>query len=230
MNRRRYRIRRIGGLVVGIGIGTVVAAIPWIAWADPFPPPFDPNDIAISFNGMTLFQVGSATATSGAGDFAFADGAGSTALAGVSNSGQFDSAVAYGTDSIANTEQGDFNSAFADGDHSDAVAGGGTLNFTSNGDFASAVGTHTTAIAVALTAPSHNDVASVFDPFGSLGSTAEAIDGNFDLAAVVGDDSLAKAGSIGNFDLSEVFGNALDSTTATGGNFLTDILSALFSL
>jgi hypothetical protein len=85
-------------------------------------------------------------------------------------------------------------------------------------------------LAVALTAPSHNDVAMVFDPFGSMGSIAEAEDGNFDLASVLGDDSLAKAGIIGNFDLSEVFGNALESTTATGGNFLTAILTALFSL
>jgi hypothetical protein len=224
------RIRRIGGLAVGLGIGAAVAAMPWVARADPFPPPFDPNDIALSIDGMTILQLGTATATSGTGDFAFADGAGSTALAGEAGSGQFDTAFAYGADSIANAAQGDFDSATAYGAFSDAVAGGGTLNFSSNGDFASAVGTHSTAFAVALTAPSHNDVASVFDPFGSMGSTADAQDGNFDIASVLGDDSLAKAGFIGDFDLSEVFGNALDSTTATGGNFLTAILTALFSL
>ncbi|MGH3967382.1 MAG: hypothetical protein ACRDTV_04490, partial [Mycobacterium sp.] len=55
----------------------------------------------------------------------------------------------------------------------------------------------------------NNDIATVFDPFATVGSTATA-------------------GAIedfpGNFDLGAVFGDMLHSFAAVGGNFLVDIL------
>ena len=50
---------------------------------------------------------------------------------------------------------------------------------------------------------SSNDIAMVFDPFGTTGSEALA--------------------GIGNFDLAEAFGDMLHAL-ATSGNFLADIL------
>ena len=117
------RIRRIGGLAVGLGIGTALATIPWIALADPFPPPFDPNNYAVSMDGMTLFQVGSAHAFSAFGDFAIADGADSDASA----IGFGDAASAYGPNSFAQaggSEGGrSFDFASAEGSNSTAFAG-----------------------------------------------------------------------------------------------------------
>jgi hypothetical protein len=51
-----------------------------------------------------------------------------------------------------------------------------------------------------------NDIAYIFDPFGTNGSYANSGDG-------------------GNYDLSAVFGDHLSSSSATGGNLLYDILS-----
>jgi hypothetical protein len=70
------RLGRLGMLAVGLGMGAAVASTPGIASADPFS--FDFNDIAISFDGTSLLQEGTASAHSGtAGEFnfAFADGA-----------------------------------------------------------------------------------------------------------------------------------------------------------
>jgi hypothetical protein len=133
------------------------------------------------------------------------------------------------------------------------------LTTTGEGNFdrASADGTDTHAVAGA----GNGDVATVFDPTGTVGSEAEAIYGNGDLASVVGDHSTAYAGGVlgllgnddvasvvdptgtlgstavagfnigdtaaGSFDLASVSGDGLSSTTATGANFLTDLLSAL---
>ena len=97
----------------------------------------------------------------------------------------------------------------------------------SNGDFGAALGNYAEAEAgVFTTVPSQNDVALVFDPSGTLGSTAQAGDGNLDLASVFGDNSTALAGEPGNFDLASAFGDGLNAT-ATGGNFVTDILPSL---
>ncbi|MCV7258197.1 hypothetical protein [Mycobacterium shimoidei] len=74
------RSDRLGGLAVAVVVGAAAAAIPTTASADPFAP-FDPNNFAISIDGFTLFQVGTAHATSGIGDFAIADGDGSDAVA-----------------------------------------------------------------------------------------------------------------------------------------------------
>jgi len=105
----------LGMLAVGLGVGAAVAHSP-VASADPFS--FDPNDIAISFDGHTLFHEGNATADTTTGDYslAIADGNGAGAFA-------------YGTD----------GSAFADGSDANAISAGGT------GDVAVADGTEAVA-------------------------------------------------------------------------------------
>ncbi|MGA8329142.1 MAG: hypothetical protein WB777_07605 [Mycobacterium sp.] len=103
-------IARLGVLAVGLGIGTAVA--PGIASADsstdwlsnvsgaaaiPVLPTSDLN-LAISVDGYSLLQEGTASATSGTGDFAiaFGDGADASALGGFG-----DVATAAGTDAVA---------------------------------------------------------------------------------------------------------------------------------
>ncbi len=84
-------IGRIGILGVGLGIGAALASMPGIAAADPTPDPniygaidasvlqkdfpaADPTSIAISIDGVPLLHEGSASATSGSGEFAIAVG------------------------------------------------------------------------------------------------------------------------------------------------------------
>ena len=246
-------IARLGMLAVGLGIGVAVASSPGIATADSSTdwlasidslvaggglPALATTtlDYQISIDGMDLFPTvgNTATATSGMGDIAIAIGDGSKANAGAGDAfgqtlapGQFDTAFAVGTNSFASAGQGDFNNAFADGTGS--VAGvGGFQGILSNGDWASAIGPNTDAEAGVFNVASQNDGALVFDPFGTLGSTALAGDGNVDLAAVFGDGSMADVGFPGSYDLGLVFGDGLTSSAAQGGNFLIDVLPSLF--
>jgi hypothetical protein len=178
------RIARLGVIGIGLSIGAAVAATPGIASADLFPPPFDPNDFAISLNGMTLFQVGSATATSGLGDFAIADGAGSNAVAD-GGFGDFASADGSGSFAAAGSDAAgatgnNFDSASAFGDGTIAEAG-----FNGSGDSASVVG---------------NDAVSFV-----------GFNGSFDSVSAVGNDTLAEAGlgtvaAPANFDFASVWG------------------------
>jgi hypothetical protein len=218
--RRAKAIGRLGTLAIGLGIGAALAASPGIASAAP--------DIDISFDGVDLFHTPGHTAEafSGTNDFAIAIGTNSIAHAGDAiGPGQFDTAIADGTNSDAFALRGMFDNAFANGTQSSAFAGGEAGGLTSNGDFASAFGPATDAAAGADGAtPSANDVALVFDPFGTHFTSAFAEGGTFDWASVFGDNSLAETGLGGNFDLAEIFGNGFDSTIATGANFLYDIL------
>jgi hypothetical protein len=214
-------IGRIAGLAVGLGIGAALAAMPGTASAVPDVPPFDPNDLAISVDGFTLFQTGTATATSGIGDIAIADGAGTEAIA----SGgifPFDFALAYGH-ALADAAGGSFDSATAVGNGVDAFA----IGFA---DLASVSGDNAEAKAV----DGIGDVATV-DNTGSAfdqaisGGTSFPDLGYFDIASVIGTGSTADSGinimtnALGNFDLAAAFGDMLHAV-ATGGNFLTDIL------
>jgi hypothetical protein len=202
------------------------------------------TDFDISIWGIDLFHSGStAHATSVFGSMAFAFGDNSTAIAGgvgdtafanggglanagYSLPGQFDTAFANGVGSVADSGYGNFDSAFANGAASDAIAAGNSTNL-SDGDFASAFGPHTGAVAGSFGSPSANDLAMVFDPFGTLGSTAEAGSGSFDLSSIVGDDDLAHAGFGGSSDVASVFGDHLSSLTAVGHDFLSDFLNGL---
>jgi hypothetical protein len=210
------RIGRLAGLAVGLSIGAALAATPGVASADDFQINIDGMDLfpaegntATATAGMGDIAIAfgdgaNATAVDGSGDYAFADGTDSTADVGVGN---FDYASAMGDGSVAGGGYGNFDTAIANGTDSGALAGGGSL-LTSNDDFAFAWGPH--AIAGAGDSfgnyPNGNDIAAVFDPFGTAGSSAYATDGNFDLAAA--------------------FGDMLHALTAVGNN-LVDILPSL---
>jgi hypothetical protein len=58
-----------------------------------------------------------------------------------------------------------------------------------------------------------NDVATVFDPFGTVGSDAYA--------------GASDPGEPGSFDLASVFGDGFEAH-ATGANYLVDIFPTLF--
>lgn len=255
--RHAKSICRVSGLAVGLGIGAAGSATPWIAYADDAWPQPDPSiaadvgfllpsnpaaagDIAISVDGFTLFQQGTATATSGMGDIAiaiganssasalggwfdsaFADGAGSVASVGF---GTVDSAFANGVGAVANAGFGNFDAAsangngslaaaeFGNGDLATALGNGSTAEaWFGNSDLASVLGDNSAAIAggTSATVLGNNDIATVFDPFGTVGSTATA-GGVEDFP--------------GNFDLGAVFGDMLNSLHAVGGDLLVDIL------
>lgn len=240
------RIGRLSVLTIGLGIGAAMATAPGIASADVFPPPFDPNNFAISIDGITLFQVGTAHATSGLGDFAIADGAGSDAsafggifdfasadgagsfaIAGQGDPGEtgsFDSASAVGTDSRAEAGlTGSFDSASSTGNDSFALAG-----FFGSGDSASAVGNDTLAEAGLGTAsaPANFDFASDLTNFTTVPNVATVLaeGGSNDVAFVVDPfgaiGSEAFAGFGGNFDLAGAFGDNFDINS-----ILSDFLS-----
>jgi hypothetical protein len=228
------RMGRLSVLTIGLGIGAAMATAPGIASADVFPPPFDPNNFAISIDGIT-FQVGTAHATSGMGDFAIADGAGSdasafggifdfasadgtgsVAIAGQGDPGEtgsFDSASAVGIDSRAEAGlTGSFDSASSTGNDSFALAG-----FFGSGDSASAVGNDTLAEAGLGTAalPANFDLASDWGTLTAMPSVATVLaeGGSNDVAFVVDPfgtiGSEAFAGFGGNFDLAGAWGDDL---------------------
>lgn len=206
------RIGRLGMLTVGLGIGAAVGALPGVASADPFTP-FDPNNFAISVDGITLFQVGTAHAESGIGDFAIADGA----------------------NSQADAEGGFGDYASADGVGSLAVGGNNEGATDNDFDFASAVGN--SSVAVAGNNVSHGAGGSAdFASASGNNSAAEAgFNGNFDSASAVGDASGAGAGDNGSFDSASALGAGVTSSAGVGdetdlanfdsasvwGNFLT---------
>jgi hypothetical protein len=208
------------------------------------------GDIAIAFGANSY-----AAAEGGFGDFAYADSTGSIGAeavagdtAGGATGNNFDFASDTGNYSIADagntagalpdTTGSSFDSASTYGDESFAAAG-----FNGSGDSASAVGqgvesfagysanaadpanfdsasalgnlsTPTTNFAEAIAGGGltglggSDDSAFVVDPFGTLGSDATAgLGNNFDLAGVSADNLHA---------------------TATGANFVVDILPSLF--
>jgi hypothetical protein len=187
----------------------------------------DNTNISISYDGVTLLQIGSAAADSGRlNDLAIAIGPHSIANAGPSLiSGQNDFAFANGDHAIAASGLGQFNDAIANGTNSVANAGGSTGNL-SNFNFADAFGTDTGAVAgtQATQIPSGYDVALAFDPTGSDPTSALATQGFADFATALGSGSLAEAGLAGSFDFGAALSDGVSSTGATAGNFLVDIV------
>jgi hypothetical protein len=241
---RACGVGRLGLMAAGLGLGFAVAAMastPAVASADLVD--FDPNNFAVSIDGIPLIQEGTATATSTFGNIAIADGAGSDAT---STDGYLDLASAYGADSSAQAGIGNIDAAFANGASSLALSGG-YLDTTGNFDLASANGTHGVASAAqgwfdqafengnwstAASGVGNGDLASVFGTYDIAGAVGyESLLGNNNIALVVGTESYALAGSSftdpGSFDLAAVFGDSLD-TYAQGANFLVEILPSLF--
>jgi hypothetical protein len=254
-------IGRIGILGAGLGIGATLALGPAIAAADPTPDPnivsaIDPSmaqdvfpaaiptpNIAISIDGFTLLQEGTATATSGSGDFAIAVGNDATATA---TGGTGDFASAYGTDATATATDGNFNFASANsvfsttggtataGDGNFDVAQEGGLNGVAtadNGSFDSAYAL-TGASGTAIAQFGNGDSATnIGDGLASAGGTSGSLLGNYDFATNLGSLSEATAGSsdtaAGSFDLAAILAGGTGDATATGMNFLVCILPGL---
>jgi hypothetical protein len=150
-------LARLGILAVGIGIGGAVASMPGIAAADSTSDWVSVVDgflsggalsaadstpelnLAISFDGMSLFQDGTAHAYSGTdGDFAVANGAGATATA--YGSGSYAAVDGTGSTATAGAEKASDaigssnNVAFVFGDGSHAFAGG-TAEYPGSSDY-----------------------------------------------------------------------------------------------
>jgi hypothetical protein len=244
------RANAIGMLAVGLGIAAAVAATPGVAAADSTtvdPSAIDPSalladpassipglNLAISVDGYTLLQSGTATAYSGTGDMSIAYGDGSDAEAGATgNPGTGDFAFADGTDSIASSGIGDYDSATAFGSGSQAIAGAGDGNtaFADGTDTAAiAGGTYTPGDVNVVDVPADGGIASAIgdNDYAYAGSefanTATASTG--DIATIIGNSSDAYAG-VGDYDFAGIFGDSLNST-ATIGNFLVEFMPTLF--
>jgi hypothetical protein len=240
--RKAKAIGRLGLLAVGLGIGAAVAATPGIASADSTDvdaATFDPSaliadpvpalsglDLAISIDGIPVFQSGTASAESGTddiaiaygndagaisgytnnpgtGDFAFADGDGSFAGSGIGND---NSAISLGSGSTADAGAGDGNTAFADG----------------SGTFADAGGTYTPGTVSAVVAAGNDNYASAFGnddyAYAGAGFANPDVASTGDIATIVGNGSDASAGA-GDYDFAGVLGDALTSTATDGSNF-----------
>jgi hypothetical protein len=263
-------IGRLGLLAVGLGIGGAVAATPGIAAADTTDvdaAAFDPSaligdpapadsglNLAISVDGLTVFQSGTANAYSeignfsvaygdgstasagdpqdpGIGDVAFADGDGSSAYSGI---GDFDSATAIGSGSQAVAYAGSGDSALADGTDTTAIVSGeytsgtpNTVDLATNDSYASAIGNGDFAYAGSGLPGEDSPTAATGDIATIFGDNSEAYSGvgNFDLAEVLGSGSEASAG-LGNFDLAGVLGDSL-TATASDGSYLFDFMPSL---
>lgn len=148
-----HSLGRLGLLAVGLGIGTAVATSPGIASADSsdwlssidnlvsgltVPALSSPDlNLAISVDGYSLFQEGSATATSSTGDIAIAYGDNADASA---TGGILDFAFANGAQSDA-AVSGSFDTATATGAGAGAAAGFADAGATGGDfDYAAALG------------------------------------------------------------------------------------------
>jgi hypothetical protein len=219
-------IARLGMLAVGMGIGAALANSPvasadsstdWLASIDTLlsglsVPAADSSDLnlAISIDGISLFQSGSAYAYSGSdGDIAIANGVDTTA-------------TAYGTDDYA----------VVDGTDASATAGGdSTAGATgSTDDTAFVYGDDDTAFAGGTAgSPGIDDGAIIFgnNDVAEAGSSASSA-GNYDIAYAEGN-NLGTADALGQswfIDILKVYGDSTTATAADSSNFLTDATSA----
>jgi trimeric autotransporter adhesin len=226
-------------------------------------------NIDVSYDGMTLVHMGDATAhsadgglaiaygdgstadagtytnpdgfvTTGTGDYAFADGADSTAIAtgaDYSSATASDGATADSGIAILPANDGaglsvgpaDYDSATATGAGSTAEAEGGNFDSaTASGGGTADAGFLTSTTPGMAYNGGDGDSASA----SGAGSTAEAGLGNYNIADVFGNDSQGLAGGSGvaglsgNDDLAGVFGNDL-TANATGGSDLSQFATPL---
>jgi hypothetical protein len=255
-------IGRIGIFGAGLGIGATLALGPGIAAADPAPDPniygaIDPSlvqdalpaadptsNIAISIDGFTLLHEGTATATSGSGDFAIAVGNDSSATA---TGGVGDYASSSGADATAFAGDGNFNTATADSVFSTtggtATAEGGNFDVAHEGGLngVATAGNGSFDSAYALTGASGTAIAefgngdsatNIGDGLASAGGTGATLLGNADIADNFGSLMSAIAGSSdvasGSYDIAAILAQGTPDAIATGENFLVTILPSLF--
>ena len=223
-------LTRLGLLAVGLGVGAAVASVPaiaaadtsndWLSAVDSFlssaAPAADTTpalNLAISMDGVPLFQSGDATAFSGSdGDIAIANGAGA-------------SAYAFGTDNYASVDgtnssavAGGYDAAMASGSHDDTAFAFGNNDLAyAGGDGASNPGTFDYAVIFG----DNNTALSGGDATGAGSYDGAYVEGNdLGTAQVQGSDYLA--------DILKFYGDGSTSTTAAAaesGGHLTDLLS-----
>lgn len=226
---RTRGIAKLGMLAVGLGIGAAIASVPGTAAADSssdwlssidslltgaaLPAATDTGslNLAISIDGMTLFQEGSAEAYSGTtGDIAIASGAGTSAYA----FGTDNYADVLGTDSSG--VAGGYNAAEASGSSDDTAFIDGNNDYAySGGDGSGDPGTFDYAVIFG------ND-----DKAYAGGDAAGA--GSYDGAYVEGND-LGTANAQGADYLADIlkfYGTSADSSTSAASES-TNLLSAL---
>lgn len=218
------RLHRIGLWAVGVGFGGAVASAPWLAAADAssdwlttldgllsgtaLPASSSGIDLAISYDGYTLIQEGTANAHTEAGQmgFAIAQGAGSYAYAG---GGFGDVAEAEGTRAlaVAGGQPGDtnanFNTAIDIGNNDVPSTGAPAGAFAGNGDLGGGAGSgsHNTAI--------------------DIGNNSNGVSGGGNEGAFAGAGGLAGVSGDGNNDTAIDIGNnagLYDGVDAVGGN------------
>jgi hypothetical protein len=272
-------ISRLGMLAVGLAIGAAAGSMPGLASADSSNDPYswlagldlsDPAsstsglNFAISIDGYSLIQDGSAYADStsgniaiaygadsiadsqgGYGDVAEASGTNALAISGGSSGSNFDTAIDIGNNSASNSLSPDgayANAGYPPGSDDTAIVIGDNSQAYStigNNDLASVAGNDSYSYAggdYATGTTANNDVATVFDPFGTVGSVANAgatqgvdgVSGNSDIASVFFSDA-ATANALGANDLYDIvsaLGNESGTAAATSGaSLLTDLMS-----
>ncbi len=256
-------LTRLGMLAVGLGIGGAVAATPEIASADST---FDwlstvdsflsgsalsaadttpALNLAISFDGMTIFQEGTAEAYTGSGgNIAIANGAGAMAYAfGTGNYASVDgtdsTAVAGGyTDAMAQNSTA--NTAFVFGDDSTGYAGGYDAANPGTFNYAIIFGDGNTALAGgnALGAGSYDGAYMEGDNLGT--AKAQGADYLFNILKFYGDGTPTTAGAAESTGLlsgdstgalaegqafwSDLFSGDTQGALTAGSNFWTDLL------
>jgi hypothetical protein len=254
-------IARLGVLAVGVGIGAAVASIPGTASADSSDwlssidtllsaavPAADASsglNMAISIDGVSLVQDGTAHAYSGTGgDIAMATGADSTAYAYGTNNyadvlGSDDTGIAGGT-SAASATGSTGDNVFIDGSNDSAFAGGlngvddGSEIFGSNdsaeaGSSATGTGSYDVAYVEGSNlgdakATGASYLVDILKAYGSSSADAGATHASFLSDLLSGTDTSGAAAGGGTLvtDLVSLFD---PSAAADGGNFLTDLAS-----
>jgi hypothetical protein len=187
-------------------------------------------DVGNNTDGGTVGGDDGAYAGSGGGIGADGNGNDDTAIDIGNNSGTYDGPAAVNGTSDYAVELGDNT-----GQYQGAGAGEG------NDDFASIVGNNSTVdaggdLVSATTTTGNNDIAYIFDPFGTDGDYASSgfdydteLGGNSDLAAILGvDNTIANAiGGTDLYDIISALGNESGTAAATSGSgFLADLLSS----
>jgi hypothetical protein len=212
-------VARLGVLAVGLGFGAAMAHSPGLAAADSssdwassidgllsgaLPAPATSGlDLAISFDGYSLFQEGNAAA--------------------ITDPGQYGLAIAVGEDAVARATGGTGDYALADGTGAQAVAGGQIVGDSgANYDTAIDIGSNTDEGDGAYA----GDADIVGNNSGGTGSYDTAIDignntnGSSD-GAFAGAGGLSQGTGDGNNDTAIDFGNnsgVNDAAFATEGN------------
>ncbi|MDT5163136.1 MAG: hypothetical protein QOC88_30 [Mycobacterium sp.] len=244
-------LARLGILAVGIGIGGAVAVTPGIAAADSS---FDwlstvdgllsggalsaadttpALNLAISFDGTSLFQDGTAHAFSGTGgDIAIANGAGATAYAfGTNNYASVDgvgsTAVAGGTSAGLAGSSAD-NTAFVFGNHSYGWAGTTDPSHAGNFNYAVIFGDGDKAYAGSDAAGAGNYDGAYVEGNNLGTANAQGSDYLADILKFYGDGpttTTTAAASESANHLTDLLGSDPSGALADGSAFWTDLFS-----